>query len=392
MKNLGKIYKIKPYLAILITFAIFTQHLWAKNDKNFDFNLSINKNEVYVGESLRVTFVFKHKIGLNIAEANFAPPTFNGFWVKPGKDAPNIIKDGYNIYTLHYLITPQKAGFLKIEPARMDIGIVQRNQKNTLRFERVKYKSIFSNSLEIKAKDLPHGVNIFGDYNISVKVDKTTVLANQPINLTLKIYGEGNIDEIEEFFVNNHDATVFSDTAKRTSGFINGKNGGEMIQKFAFISDRNFTIEPFSLKFFDSKEKKIKTIRTKPVKITVTGKNANKNPTLQKAKRLTFEQSGSKTALFLVSIVSFLLGIGAKHFYMKRENSISKNKSLSIKEKIKKSKNQKSLLQLLLPYKGRYGKIDDIIKKIEENIYEGKNHKIDKKKLVKNLINIFNES
>ncbi len=380
MKTLGK---MKLFLVFLLISTIYTQTIWAKNDKNFDFNLSINKNEVYVGESLRVTFIFKHKLGLNIAEANFAPPAFSGFWVKPGNGVPNIVKNGDRIYTLHYLITPQKAGFLRIEPARMDIGIVKRNQKNTLRFERVKWKSIFSNAVEIKAKNLPKGVTLFGDYNISATVDSTKVLANQPVNLTLKIQGSGNIDEIEEFSVTNENAAVFSDSPKIKSKFVNAQIKGQMVQKFAFISDKNFTIAPFKIEFFDSKNKQIRTIETKPIKITVQGTNANKNKVLQKLKPENLNQPRSITLLLLISAGSFLLGITATILYIRKEKNSSKKGAIIIQNRIKKAKNSKSLLQILLPYKGKSEKIDTIIKRVEENIYEGKNHKIDKKELAK---------
>ncbi len=85
----------------------------------------------------------------------------------------------------------------------------------------------------------------------------------------------------------------------------------------------------------------------------------------------------------LISIGSFFLGVAITLFWTKRK----KRKKIFIDPQIeiKKSKNLKSLLQILLPYSGKSKEIDKIVKKIEENLYEAKNHKIDKKLLAKNF-------
>ncbi len=386
MKIHGNKNRVSFYFKITIIFLLFFGNIFAKEkkeDADLDFKMNANKQEAFVGESILITFIFKHKLSLKIAEADFAPPTFAKFWIKPGKNVPNIIKEGYNIYTLNYLITPQVAGDIEIQPARMDIGLLKYKQKNTLRFERVKYKSLFSNPLKIKVKSLPENITLFGDYNISALIDKREIRANEPVNLTLKIEGIGNIDEIEDFVIKNENAEVFSDTPKRKNAFETDRNFSVMTQKFAFVSDRNFTIEPIFLKFFDSKTKKIKTISTKKIHITVKGSSSKKHTLLYKENKREFYKERNFAFLALISIGSFFLGVAITLFWTKRK----KRKKIFIDPQIeiKKSKNLKSLLQILLPYSGKSKEIDKIVKKIEENLYEAKNHKIDKKLLAKNF-------
>ena len=60
---------------------------------------------------------------------------------------------------------------------------------------------------------------------------------------------------------------------------------------------------------------------------------------------------------------------------------------LPLPKRIKKSKNDKELLSVLLPYTDRSKELKKIIKELEENIYEGKKHKINKQDLVQNINN-----
>lgn len=53
--------------------------------------------------------------------------------------------------------------------------------------------------------------------------------------------------------------------------------------------------------------------------------------------------------------------------------------------KISKAKTDKTLFELLLPYSSADKIIDETLKKLEENLYQGKNHKIDKKALMKSF-------
>ena len=64
---------------------------------------------------------------------------------------------------------------------------------------------------------------------------------------------------------------------------------------------------------------------------------------------------------------------------------MKQQKQHPVEYKLKKAKNDKSLLGVLLPYKGKSPELDEIIHKLEANVYENAKYKIDKKDLQKNF-------
>ncbi len=114
----------------------------------------------------------------------------------------------------------------------------------------INWKKIYSNSLTINVRPLPNGLELYGDFKISASVDKKRVHTNKPVNLTIRVEGEGNIDDIKKFELNLDNAVIYSDEPKIKSKLINGKYYGEFTQKIAIIADNNFTIPPFKHKVF----------------------------------------------------------------------------------------------------------------------------------------------
>ncbi len=359
----------------------------------FIFTLQADKKEAYVGEPVNILFTFKKHLDVKLAEANFDTPTFHDFWAKPMKKEPPKIEGEYQIYRIHYLLFPQKEGTITIEPGRMDIGILQKRKRNYFNFERVKWKSLFSNEISIDVKPLPAGADIYGDFKMSVTVDKNSTKANEPINLTITIKGIGNIDDIDEYKLDIPDAIVYADKPKREI-FTNHKEElGKFTQKFAIVSDRNFTISPITFKFFSGDENKIKELKSDEFHIKVSGsqiktqtahlEKKEDNKTSKVETKIIYDKA-SYTKLTLFTIGGFLLGALSMFLLsMPKREKIEEN--LSLNKRIKKSKNDKELLWVLVPYVGKSKKIQDIISKLESNVYYNKSNKIDKKDLVKNI-------
>ena len=378
MRNLGN------YLIILIMTTLFLP-LHADQNATFTFKMQSNKSEAYLGEPVRLTFTFRYPIDIQIAEANFAPPTFHDLWVKPGKNVPNTIKDGFHIYKLDYVITPQRAGTIEIEPARMDIGILKTKEKNTLRFDRVKWKSIFSNALKLKVKPLPDNVQLFGNYTLEAKVDKNSTKANEPVHLTVTVKGSGNVEEIPDFEITSDSAIVYSDKPVIKTHFDEGVSKGTFTQKFAFVSDRNFSIPALSLTYFDSKSRSVKTIQTEPVHVTVQSDTAtHAAPHLEKgAQQATGRyQPIDKTLWVLSTIAAFAAGVLLTLLFRRRKKPVSPE-IRNIEEQIKKAKSDKALLQILLPYASKNRKIAQVVTQLEENLYENGSYRVDRRKVAK---------
>ncbi len=350
----------------------------------FDFYQKIDKREVYVGEPIVLTYIFKQRRDIELAEANFHASPFENFWAKRTKAVPNRIEDGYNIYTIHYLLYPQKSGNLRIGAGRMDIGILASQSRDFFKFQRAKWKTFTTKSTEVVVKPLPAGVKLYGDYTFDVVADKRVTNANEPVNLTITIRGQGNVDDIEDFTLDVADATVYADKAKRSFDLIDEKNVILFKQKFAIVSDRNFTIPSLSLTFFNGE---VKVLHSRIFPIEVKGSSA-KAPAVHLEKKIIKEEkvsnkSLSKASIMIASALSFLLGIVLTVFFMFWKKSVKQASEKPIEKKIREAKGEKELLGLLLPYLHHSKKIENIIKELEANIYGNASYKIDTKSLSK---------
>ncbi len=390
----GKIEKSKPIKIKVVKFSSTNASL------NFSLKMTVNKKNVYVGEPIVLNIIFKQKRDINIGGIQFAQPDFSNFWVKSnGKDNRQIVGD-YIVHDLKFILIPQHAGHIKIPASKVSIAkIVQNGDPFSFMLQNVKWTNLYSNELNIDVKPLPSNVSVYGNFSITDKVDKTKVKANTPINLTLTIKGDGNIDGINNFKLKIPNITIYSDNPKRNIYFKNGEYKGSFTQKFALISSNDFTIPAIKFSFFDKITKKIKTIQTKPIKIKVISSSSQalkhqlvENNNIQQNKKtikIVYKNKNSYEK-WIYFVAGLFLGMILMFLLKEIKISIKKDeKELSLANKIRKSKNDKELLKILLPYENNY-EIKNIIKMIEENIYMNKNNKIDKKELSKNIENILN--
>ncbi len=389
MKNLGKIWLIMIILPLLLYAAADVHKQKQTKGDAFLFTQSVDKESVYVGEPLLLTYTFMQRNDKQLSEADFNPPSFHGFWAKTTHKIPNQKEGNYTVYRINYLLYPQKSGTLQIESGRMNIGVIHQRSQQFYNFQRIEWKTIFSNPLKVQVKALPAGVDIYGNYTFSVFVDKNITRVNEPVNLTIKIRGEGNVDDIDDFKLDVAHATVYADKAQKTANLTNKKTDVAFEQKFAIVSDHNFTIPALDFKFFDGT---VHTLHSKAINIAVkNAKVSTKAALLEKKeplKEVTSKvqadtNSYSAWTIMIVAFCAFLSGIAAAWLSRQWFRMHRKVAQKPLEKRILESKDDKALLAILLPMIDKTPKIKHLIKELEENIYDGKAHTIDKKKLVK---------
>jgi len=155
------------------------------------------------------------------------------------------------------------------------------------------------------------------------------------------------------------------------------------------VADKDFTIPPFSLKYFDTTTKQIKTIQTKSIDVKVKGAKVKTSPlTIKRAQEIQTQEpsevvkikyENSKLLLF----ISFAIGMacGVVLMLLKSWKFKTKEKSINIKD-------EKVLLIKLLPYKDDK-QVQQIVDILEHNIYSKDKQKIDKK-VLKEVIKKYN--
>jgi len=342
-------------------------------DKDFVLKLESSKKELYVGEAFDLTLTFKQRSDAEAVDSEFTPPELKGFWIKSESQPTRYQDSKYTTTEIVYSLAPQRAGELKIPQAQMRIA--SRGSRASAWGDwipTIKWKTYFSNELSFDVKPLPSGISIVGDFTIDAVVDKREVKANEAVNVTISVSGDGNLEDVKSFKPEIDNAAVFDEKIT-----VEGK---KLTQKLAFVAERDFTIPSFTLRYFDPKSKEIKEVSTKEIKIDVT--NERKNEELVIKKEEAFSMNEAKTAtetkendmftLVLVFVGGAVFGILAM-LYRPYFGFAKKSKKESIKE-------PKVLLAKLLPFKDDK-EVAEIVEILERNIYSDEKTEIDKKAL-----------
>lgn len=382
----------------------------SQNGSDFVVEIALDKNESYVGEPLNLSLSFKSKLNAHADQVQLGEPKLEHFWVKKRDDVSKKSEGEYVVQIIHYLLFPQKAGTYEIPAIEAMIGKVAQRQSRGGFFDdpffnrltqELRWQKIYSNSLKIKIKPLPNGLEVFGNYEMEASVDKQKVHANKPVNLTLTIKGEGNIDDIQKFDLDIDNVIVYADEPKITASEIHGIYQGEFKQKIALIADANFTIPSLSLSYFDKLTQKVKTIKSKPIDIEVIGgttQATSKASTIEVGKTAETPQvleapqnkaistkvvtkTEDSYVKYLFLTLGFVLGASSilvLNYVRKKE---PKKESDMIKA-IRKAKDDQALFSLLLPHSKKHKVISEVLNQLEENLYRGGSNVIDKERVM----------
>jgi len=347
------------------------------HNDDFQLILTTSKNKVYTGEPIVAAIIFKHKSNLDVLDAKLDPFLSEGFLVKELPNSQQKDLNGYTIYQNNYILFPQKSGIFTIQ--NQLINIATREPKTNF----MKWKRVFSKEQSIQVLPLPNKISIQGAFKIEASVDKKETKQNTPVNLTIKIEGLGNINDIPEFPLVLKNEIAYSTKPQIKTVLQNGRFGGVFVQKVSIISENDFTIPPFSLQYFNPITKQIQKITTEPINIKVTGM-AKDTPQIEKADKngnvpKNSLQDNDAFIRYSYGLIGFLIGLIIAYVFTKQ--SKWKKADTPFVKQIKTSKNDKELYYLLLPH-SQNPKLKVFIRLLEENIYKGKKEKIDKQSLI----------
>jgi len=403
----GKTYKTDP-----IKVKVTKVDPSVSNGSDATLTMSVDKRKVHVGEPVYLNLILKYRRDKNFVESQVESPEFTNFWIKQVGSVKESIEGNYIVKRVKYIIFPQKAGNFNLGPLTAKlVRRVSLQQSfgndpffnddffNTM-FAKLETKRIVSNSISIDVESLPGNLELYGKFDISVTVDKREVEANKPVKVGIRIDGYGNIDDIKKFEIEIQDAVVYADEPKISSRISNGKYGGTFMQTITVVADSNFTIPALTLRFIDSETNQPTEVKSEPIKISVKGGMAVKQPEVIEKKSeekesnlssVELSQKEETTSGWLMFIIGLAVGIlsafGISRF---KQNRVSHKSNIA--RAIRFAKDDKTLFELLLPYIKNDQQIEDAVKRLEENLFKGASHRIDKKLLAEIIEDIEEES
>lgn len=349
----------------------------SSSSSEFILILEPSKKDVYVGEEFEITLFLKQHRNVEVIDSEFIAPTMQGFWVKSESEPTRYMDGNYTTTKVVYKVAAQREGVLKVKKAQIRIATRVAGQDRWGSWiPNLKWRSYFSNEININVKALPQDVKIIGDFRIKVSVDKQKLNINEAVNIILEVVGKGNLEDIKSFKPQIPGVSVFDEDISI--------EGSVLKQKMTFISDKDFTIPPFSLKYFDLDTKEIKVISTKAIDIDVINEIKEQELVVKREEKAVVPQTQKEEKISVaIAIGIFLIGLlsGIGLMLIKTFKKSKKVEKLDLK-------NEKVLLMKLLPYKDDK-EVQDIIDTIEANLYSSKKVNLDKK-ILKKLVQKYN--
>jgi len=351
----------------------------ASQDKNAAFVLTLkpSKEDLFVGEPFTLNLELKQNRRAAVVDSQFVEPDFKGFWVKDKSQATREETPEYIITKMSYTLAAQREGNLTIKPAQLRVATRSNRRDMWGSFmPQVKWKSYYSNEVHIHAKPLPNNAKIVGNFTITATPDKRTITPNEAVNVTVKVQGNGNLEDIGSFKPYIDGVNVFDEKVEI--------HGNTLTQKLAFVSDKDFTIPPFKLAFYNLKTQRVEQIKTEPIHITVKGApkvdtklHIQKEDQLLTIKKSTDETSTESSSVnYIWLLVAFIAGIIIGIILM-----LTKTFKFGKRAKAFNIKDEKLLLLKLLPYKESDADVAKIVEVLEGNFYGEKKGQVDKKLL-----------
>ncbi len=419
----GKEYHTKPVKITVVKPSAVT----ATSVDGYSLHIRSNKQQVYVGEPFIITVDFFEPRNSSVSKVEYTPPKFKGFFSQSlGEEKLKRTATG-TIHELQYLVSAKKEGNLTIVPPKARVGIrsfsgVDRDPWGFFAND-IQWHSVRAKGLEIEVKTLPSDVDLVGLFQIETHVDHTAVKPNTPVTYTIKISGEGNLDDLADPKFDIPGVTVYGDDPKVQSKVIGDKVVSAYERKYVFISDKDFTIPSFTFKSFDYLSKKSKRLTTKSYKIRVSGSAPVSNATskvvttskepgvaekevpmemnhtaltkkeqnasiLEDTAYYQEKETKSKTAYSLWSLIMvFFAGVVSTLLVAKVFQWIKQRKG----RLYRKHYSTQEALKILYPYTNRNKKVEAMVRKLYEHENGNSNTPIDNEELAKMIAQLRGE-
>ena len=252
----------------------------------------VSRTSVYKGEPLRVTFKLYERVPV-VGYNDVKFPSFNGFWAQElNTDNARRQRETFNgkvyetLVAKEYLLYPQQAGTLVIEPAELTAvaQVVVPGRRNVDPFfgggpDFVNVpRKVQSPRINIAVKPLPAGApasfsGAVGSFTMDAVLPQERLAANSAATYTVKISGTGNLT-----FVQAPKLTLpasFEQYNVKTTESINTSAAGisgyrQFEYPFIARAEGTYEVEPVEFSYFDPSRMQYMTLKSKALELEIT--------------------------------------------------------------------------------------------------------------------------
>ena len=242
-------------------------------DVPYIWSLKTTKTSVYINEAVEIeyTCTFNDQAYLHVIE--FTPEhETTGYRLLP-LGVVEKITDGKRSDTYRYVLFPKESGqkefaftalMRKTTKASIENSVIGRDNVEDYSFQDTKVP-LPAVQLEV----IGHQEKMTGRFVLNVTLDKKEVKAYKPVHLDIKVSGEGDFDQMQDFQLMIDGVKVFSEPGEKHYALTKTGFKGTWEQKFSLVGAADFKIKPIELSYFDIGKKERVLLRSKAFNILV---------------------------------------------------------------------------------------------------------------------------
>lgn len=230
----------------------------------------VDKDEAYIGEQVTFTFRFYQGVELFGAELRYSKPETTGFWTE---DLPPQNQYYQTVAGRRYLVTEVKRGLFPTAVGAQTVGPASLHIKGFFSSQTLETDPLTVQALPLPQEGRPADFGgAVGQYQVTAWLDKSEAAVNEPVTLSFKVSGTGNVQTVLEPLWPELESFRSYEAKSTTSTSIeNYRIQGEKTLEKLFIPKEagQYTIPPFRLTYFDPEAGAYRTPETEPLALTV---------------------------------------------------------------------------------------------------------------------------
>ena len=237
---------------------------------------SVDDDKPYLGQQITYTFKFYRRAALfpsigRFGQPRLDPPGFSGFWNGQETDDDEYMEtigpNRYQVVELKTILFPTVVGTLVIEPAGLTVPIDFFEAPNYLETDPIVVEVL------PLPPDAPAGfTGAVGKFNISADVDSTDGKVNEPVQLSVRVVGEGNIETLPDpAWPEFQDWRVFESPANSSSRVIDGRLVGTRAYGSVLVPEKAgaLTVPEIGYTYYDPSIEEYVEAVTDPIVMTI---------------------------------------------------------------------------------------------------------------------------
>ena len=250
---------------------------------------TISEPSPWIGQ--QIVFTFRLYNAVQVADAKFQAPQFNGFNTEELEDrnSHRTLVNGreFIVTEVIFILTPVKTGDLEIEPAVLQVGLLQRSRRPrpfagmdaffgrtemTTRILKTDPIAVRVRPLPVTGTGTPFS-GLVGRFDMSARLENTQVKMGDSTTLAVTISGIGNVmDAMVPDIPAPDEFKAYSDNPEmQVQQGPEGYSGSKIFRTALVpVKPGQYRIDPIALTYFDVASGEYRTISTSSFDVTVS--------------------------------------------------------------------------------------------------------------------------